>query len=298
MWEAIRKNPRAAVAALLAHIVFIVLLVVSFKFSDDEDIASQNQQKMEVVKAEAVDERKINAELDRLRRIEKQKQDKVKREADKAKREADKAKQARLAEQKRLVEAKKKRRQEEQQKKAAEKKRKDAERKRKLEAAAEKKRLEKLKKEKEETERKLKEEEKRKQEEERQQQEELARQEAELKRKLEAEQKQAAARNAAKQTEINKYRILIKQEVTRRWIVPNMATGQLSCDVKVKIFPGGDVAEVLIIRSSGNKAFDRSVEKAVERAAPLPVPKVDSGLFDEFREVIFSFEPKNISEFG
>ena len=46
---------------------------------------------------------------------------------------------------------------------------------------------------------------------------------------------------------------------------------------------------VHIIKSSGNSAFDRSVEMAVNKASPLPVPKPGTGLFDHFREVELVF---------
>ena len=41
--------------------------------------------------------------------------------------------------------------------------------------------------------------------------------------------------------------------------------------------------------SSGNVAFDRSVQDAVQRASPLPQPK-DPSLFA--REIIFEFDPE------
>jgi len=44
------------------------------------------------------------------------------------------------------------------------------------------------------------------------------------------------------------------------------------------------------VRSSGDPTFDRSVETAVYRAAPLPLPP-DSALFDRFRELQFIFSP-------
>ena len=53
---------------------------------------------------------------------------------------------------------------------------------------------------------------------------------------------------------------------------------------------GGDVAGVRIVVSSGDAAFDRSVENAVRKAAPLPLPS-DPGLFDNFRELTFVFKP-------
>jgi TonB family protein len=49
-----------------------------------------------------------------------------------------------------------------------------------------------------------------------------------------------------------------------------------------------DVLSVRIVESSGNVAFDRSVEQAVRSASPLPRPS-DPALYD--REIEFTFEP-------
>ena len=284
MWESIKKNPVAAIAALLAHLIFIAILVVSFNFSDDEGV-NQEPRHIELVKANAVDEKQVNAEIKRIRDAEKRKQEKLDAKVKKAK-------DARLREERKLKELKKKRQTEE--------------RKRKQKAIADKKHLAEVKKKRKKLELKRKKEEKRlaeleqkrKQEEERIRQQEQAKQEVEMKGKLEAErQKREAASHRANQSEVKKFQGLIKQEVSRHWIVPNLNVKNLSCDVKVRIIPGGGVLDVKIIKSSGNRAFDRSVEAAVYKAAPLPVPTVESGLFNEFREVIFSFEPKNLAEF-
>ena len=124
---------------------------------------------------------------------------------------------------------------------------------------------------------------------------EIARQEAEFQKQQEVDRqtRQAEARRQASLSEINKYRSLIKEEVTRHWNIPATAHDDLLCEVKVRLIPSGDVVDVKIIKSSGDAAFDRSVEKAVHRAAPLSVPPLESGLFDEFREVVFQFEPRN-----
>ncbi len=282
MWQQIRNNPRAAVLAVLAHVIFIAVLLVSFTFSDDEADGKKGPQ-LEVIKAEAVDEKQINAELKRRRDIEKRQQQKIK---DQARRK----KEAQLREKKRKAEKKKQQ--------AAEKKRLAAEKKRKL---VEKKRKAELKK-KQAREKRLAEEKKRKEierkrieEEERKHQQELARQDAEMQQKLEADrQRRAVAQRQTNQREISKYQGLIKNAVTRHWTLPSTDVSGLSCEVKVRIIPNGEVIDVQIIKSSGNLAFDRSVEKAVYRAAPLPVPTIDSGLFDEFREVIFAFEPRDL----
>jgi len=293
MWQQIRNNPRAAVLAVLAHVIFIVILLVSFKFSNDEPgVKGTLKPKVmpEVIKAEAIDEKQINAEIQRRRELENRQQQKIREQARRKK-------EAQLREKKRLAEKKKQQR--------AEKKRRQEAIKRKQKEAAEKKRKLALKK-KQEREKRLAEEKERKQaerkrieEEERKQQEELARQEAEMKQKLEADrQRRDAARQQAQrqssQREIGKYLGLIKNAVSRHWTLPSADVNGLSCEVKVRIIPSGEVIDVQIIKSSGNLAFDRSVETAVYRAAPLPVPSIESGLFDEFREVIFSFEPRDL----
>jgi len=61
--------------------------------------------------------------------------------------------------------------------------------------------------------------------------------------------------------------------------------------VQVQLMPGGDVVSAQVVQSSGDAAFDRSVEAAVFRAAPLPLPP-DPGLFESFRTLTFNFSPK------
>ncbi len=48
---------------------------------------------------------------------------------------------------------------------------------------------------------------------------------------------------------------------------------------------------IIITESSGDPVFDRSVEIAVRKASPFPLPK-DKSLFDHFREVKFIFKPE------
>jgi colicin import membrane protein len=44
------------------------------------------------------------------------------------------------------------------------------------------------------------------------------------------------------------------------------------------------------VRSSGDPVFDRSVETAVYKAAPLPLPP-DASLFNHFRDLRLIFKP-------
>lgn len=290
MWQQIRNNPRAAVLAVLAHVIFIAILVISFTFSHDETEGVKGPPEPEVIKARAVDEKRIDAQIKRLRDATERKQQKIKEQAYRQK-------QARLHEQMRRAEKKKRLAVEKAEKKKrliekkAEEKRQQDARKRQTQLKIEQQRQKRLAQEK----KRRQAEQKRIREEARKQQEELARQKAEMKQKLAADrQRQEAARQQANQREISKYLGLIKNAVTRHWTLPSQDVKGLRCKVKVRIISNGEVIDVQIIKSSGNLAFDRSVETAVYRAAPLPVPAVESGLFNEFREVIFSFEPRDI----
>ncbi len=280
MWRQIRNNPRAAVLAVLAHIVFIAILVLSFTFSRDET-GGVKRPEPEVIKARAVDEKQIDAQMKRLRDAKTRKQQKIKERVHRKK-------QARLREQARLAEkkAEKKRKQE-----AIRKQKEVAEKKRQAQLKIEQQRQKRLAEEK----KRRQTEQKRIKEEERKRQKELARQEAEMKQKLAADRRRTAAQQQANQREISKYLGLIKNAVTQHWTLPSQEVKGLRCKVKVRIIPNGEVIDVQIIKSSGNLAFDRSVETAVYRAAPLPVPSIDSGLFDKFREVKFLFKPRDIS---
>ncbi|MEN8178995.1 MAG: cell envelope integrity protein TolA, partial [Pseudomonadota bacterium] len=97
----------------------------------------------------------------------------------------------------------------------------------------------------------------------------------------------AAEQNAR---EIDRYGAVIKQQIERSWLKPPNTGEELSCLVQVRLIPGGDVVPggVSIIKSSGNAAFDRSVEIAVYKAAPLPVPS--GNLFESFRSFKFNFK--------
>lgn len=114
-----------------------------------------------------------------------------------------------------------------------------------------------------------------------------------LQEQLAAEEKarQAAASAARAGSEIDKYRYLIKQRVTRNWNRPVGVSKGLTCDVLVRLTQGGEVLSVTVVRSSGNALFDRSVENAVHKAAPLPLPE-DPTLFDNFRDIKFLFNPE------
>ena len=81
----------------------------------------------------------------------------------------------------------------------------------------------------------------------------------------------------------------IKNKIERNWLRPPGSPMGLRCVVRIWQIPGGEVVQAEIMTSSGNVAFDRSVEEAVLRSSPLPVPR-DPALFE--RSIIISFEPE------
>jgi colicin import membrane protein len=98
-----------------------------------------------------------------------------------------------------------------------------------------------------------------------------------------------AERRRALDRALGDYVNSIKAAVTGKWVRPRGTSTGLQCLVLVEQLPSGDVIKVDIVESSGNVAFDRSVEQAVLAASPLPRPR-DRALFD--RQIKFRFNPR------
>ena len=184
-----------------------------------------------------------------------------------------------LAKQKR--EAKKRRDKLAAQKKAEDKKREQE----RIAALSEKKRLEEL----------------RLAEEQRRRDEQAAAEEAERKR-IETEFAEAVA---AEQAEINaqedervanSYRQLIQQRLSQNWSRPPSARLGMETLIRIRLVPTGRIVGVTILTSSGDTAFDRSVEQAalkVEQFVELQGMKPD--LFErKFRQVDVAFSPEDL----
>ena len=106
-----------------------------------------------------------------------------------------------------------------------------------------------------------------------------------LQAQLAEEQAQARAESA-----LSQYIPYIQEKIQRNWLRPAGAPAGLSCLILVKLIPGGEVVAAKVVRSSGNPLFDRSVETAVLKASPLPLPD-DATMFKYFREINFNFKP-------
>ena len=121
-------------------------------------------------------------------------------------------------------------------------------------------------------------------------QKELQRREDKLKKELDEEQQRLAAeRKVRNDTIIGKQIGRIKNHIEQRWIKPASTKVGMTCTIRVSLIPSGEVINVQYIKRSGNGAFDQSVYTAVKRASPLPLPPVEYGLSDKFREIDLNF---------
>ena len=82
----------------------------------------------------------------------------------------------------------------------------------------------------------------------------------------------------------------------RNWNIPATARQGMYATVEIHLTPTGDIVDVRILRSSGDMAFDRSVEQAVRRTERLPrVAEVDPMLFERrLRRIQINFRPEGL----
>ncbi|TDJ43303.1 MAG: cell envelope integrity protein TolA [Gammaproteobacteria bacterium] len=113
-----------------------------------------------------------------------------------------------------------------------------------------------------------------------------ARRQAELMASMEAEEGLLAARESG---ELSRYLALIQQKVERNWVPPASVQEGLECEVAVQQLPNGDVVDARTISCNGDAAVQRSVENAVRRSSPLPLPD-NRALFE--RNLRFIFKPQ------
>lgn len=281
MLKEILANPKAMALAILVHVVLGGILLVSLEWTS---IPTPSQPKVDIVKAVAIDEKKIQAELDKIKKEEAKKKKKQKTAEQKAKAAEKKRKreEQRLAKLKKEREAEKKRQKKLQEKRVAEEKRLAQER------EAKRKEIERLRQERLAEEKRLADAAAKKKA-----LEEKRRREAEAAAMREAIAAEQAALEQERQKRLGslrgQYIADIQNKVERNWIRPASARQGLSCQVEVNQIPGGEVINVRVTKCIGDEVFRRSVESAVYKASPLPTPS-DPALFD--REIIFTFKPK------
>ncbi len=263
-------NISSVTLAVLVHVVAFGILVVNVNWTSSE----AKPRKRVLIQAVTVDKKLVQAELEKIKADEKKRQDELKALEDK-----------KVREKKKIAALEKKRKAQERKLKAQEKQRKAAKKKRKIEKA----KLAKARKA-EAKERKAEEaaalEKKRKAQKQKEEQQAREQMERELENALAAEEAATAA-----QTEVEHYYALIEEKVNRNWRIPIGYQPGLTSTLEVRLIPSGEVVSVRLLKKSGNPAFDQSVENAILKSSPFPLPPAEKGMFDQFREFEFTFNP-------
>ncbi|NOX77191.1 MAG: cell envelope integrity protein TolA [Gammaproteobacteria bacterium] len=293
------QNPLAMLYAILVHVVLGAVLFVSLEWTDAPTPA---QPRVDIVKAVVVDESRILAELEKLKKAEAQKKKQENAKQRKLDKKAKEAERKRKREEKRLAKLRKEREAEKKHQKKLQKKRKAEEKRLAAERTKKKKELNRLQAEQAALEQQRAAEEQKlaevaaqlKKEEQQRKSAETLRRKRELEAAMRAEiAAEQAHRNTENEKRLNslrgRYIADIQNKVERNWIRPPSAKQGLSCKVAVKQIPGGEVINVTVTQCQGDEVFRRSVETAVYKASPLPRPS-DPGLFD--REIVFTFRPR------
>ena len=116
-----------------------------------------------------------------------------------------------------------------------------------------------------------------------------AQEQAEALKKLAAQQ--AAQQASARETELNKYRQAVAARIRRFIVEPPNLQGNPEVEFEVIQLPGGEVLGIKTTKASGQAIWDNAVERAIQRAQPLPQPP-DPAMFKDVRELHLKFRPK------
>ena len=251
------------VKAVVIHLFLVAAMMISFQFHQNVEAVEVPSAKPKTIQAKAIssaDVQKMVQEVERkenaAKRAEQERKRRIQQEKDRKRKAAEDIKRREDQARKRKADADKKKREE-----AERKKREEAERKQREEAE----RIERLKRE----------------EAERKQREEAAR----IKAKQEAAAR--AAQEARLLTEVEYYRALIINRISRNWIV-GTNTGQ--CVLEVRLAPGGLILGVKEI--SGGADLCRSAKAAVYKSEPLPVAP-DPAVFQKMRTLRLDLDPRD-----
>jgi len=292
------KLNKAIIISIVAHIFLIALLALNFHFSKIKPKASNNQRQMNAMAVNAASVKNLlknikqkninikNKEIERLRKINKQKDDLKKKKFEQEKKAEDKKRRKEKEEyeqqkkkktasnnkKKRIADEKARNKKIALEKKNKEDQRKAAEAEKKLKAK-EKAEAEKKRKKKLEDEKKRKEAEA----------QAAIERDMELQMAAETEELNVAHRQQV-MTEVVKYRLLIENKIQRNWIAPEKKG---FCNFRMKLAPGGLVLNVINV--SGDQLHCETGQRAIYKAEPLPVSS-DPDVFAELKDSYFQLE--------
>ncbi|MTI13753.1 cell envelope integrity protein TolA [Sansalvadorimonas verongulae] len=112
----------------------------------------------------------------------------------------------------------------------------------------------------------------------------------------EQQARQQAAQLKADQAEVASYTQVIASLVSSRWSRPASARRGMTVVLRIRLAPTGEVISIAKVRGSGDEAFDRSAQQAVNSAAPFrEIRNIESRIFEKnFREFTFLFNPEDL----
>lgn len=279
--------------SLVLHVAFILVFSISDFFEDQQVLVKPKE--LKYIKTVVVNKQGKVAvkEQDATKKVE---DDRIKEVRRKQQQEQQLQEQQRIAAKKAKDELEKKEKAELDKKKLEENKKQELLAKQKAEAEAKEK--ERLKKEQQEQERQRQEALMKQREEREKQLQQMreARQQQEALRKkqeaIEAQRQQALAAQDA--PVLDEYEGHIQNKISQNWSRPLTARNGMKATLQISLIPGGEVASVKVIESSGDESFDLSATQAVWKASPLPVPG-DAGVFTRnYRVFNLLFAPEDL----
>ena len=137
-----------------------------------------------------------------------------------------------------------------------------------------------------------------------QQQQEQQRLEQEQRQQAEAEQELADALAEESSQQLaetdaeltTSYIALIAQAIERNWSRPASARNNMEVELVLDLVPTGEVINVVVVKGSGDSAFDRSAVNAVKKAERFPeLQQMPNRVFEKnFRRFRMIFRPEDL----
>lgn len=109
-------------------------------------------------------------------------------------------------------------------------------------------------------------------------------------RDAQAEQgRERALQAAATGKVVDEYKFLIAAKIRRNIVMPPDVQDSFQAEFDVTLMPSGSVLSVNLTKSSGSRAYDSAVMRAILQAQPLPLPQ-GVALFDLFKLLHLTFK--------
>jgi colicin import membrane protein len=108
-------------------------------------------------------------------------------------------------------------------------------------------------------------------------------------------QEQLLLKSEEEERSANSYRQLIQKRLSESWSRPPSARRGMETMIRLQLVPTGRVVGVTILNSSGDAAFDRSVELAAFKVNLVELQSMPAALFEKkFRQVNVLFSPQDL----